>query len=269
MAFFKSRQPGDAPAPSARQPESVDVLRRRAKHRLIGAVVLVLAGVVGFPMLFDSQPRPVPVDIQIDMPDKAKVAPLQIPPNLEVPHSSSTATAAVMGAVGGAAVVATAKSTETKVVPAASLGDKEQIVGNDTTKPQIKPEPKPEPKSEKKPQAKPEAKPVATHDDGARAKALLEGKPTAKESPKDSKSKSDEGDLRLVIQVGAFAEADKAQEARMKLERAGLKTYTHVAQTKEGKRIRVRVGPFATRAEAEKVAAKVKGLQLPASILTL
>ena len=55
----------------------------------------------------------------------------------------------------------------------------------------------------------------------------------------------------------------------MKLERAGLKTYTHVAETKEGKRIRVRVGPFATRAEAEKVAAKVKGLQLPASILTL
>lgn len=261
MAFFKSRQSGDAPAPSARQPESVDVLRRRAKHRLIGAVVLVLAGVVGFPMLFDSQPRPVPVDIQIDMPDKAKVAPLQIPPNLEAPHSSSTATAAATGAVGGAAVVATAKSTESKVVPAASLGDKEQIVGNETTKPQIKPEPKPEPKPEKKPEAK--------HDDGARAKALLEGKSIAKESPKDSKPKSAEGDLRLVIQVGAFAEADKAQEARMKLERAGLKTYTHVAETKEGKRIRVRVGPFATRAEAEKVAAKVKGLQLPASILTL
>jgi DedD protein len=100
-------------------------------------------------------------------------------------------------------------------------------------------------------------------------KPLLEGKSIAKESPKDSKPKSAEGDLRLVIQVGAFAEADKAQEARMKLERAGLKTYTHVAETKEGKRIRVRVGPFATRAEAEKVAAKVKGLQLPASILTL
>ena len=101
---------------------------------------------------------------------------------------------AASGAVGGAAVVATAKSTESKVVPAASLGDKEQIVGNETTKPQIKPEPKPEPKPEKKPEAK--------HDDGARAKALLEGKSIAKESPKDSKRKSAEGDLRLVIEVG-------------------------------------------------------------------
>ena len=43
-----------------------------------------------------------------------------------------------------------------------------------------------------------------------------------------------------MVQVGAFADAAHAQEVRQKLERAGLKTYTHVAETKEGKRIRVR-----------------------------
>ena len=73
----------------------------------------------------------------------------------------------------------------------------------------------------------------------------------------------------MVVQVGAFAEAARAQEVRRRLERAGLKTYTHVADTPEGKRIRVRVGPFDTRAEAEKVAEKVKGLGLPAAVLTL
>jgi DedD protein len=31
----------------------------------------------------------------------------------------------------------------------------------------------------------------------------------------------------------------------------------------------VRVGPFASRAEADKAAARVKGLALPASVLTL
>jgi DedD protein len=31
----------------------------------------------------------------------------------------------------------------------------------------------------------------------------------------------------------------------------------------------VRVGPFESRAEADKAAAKVKGLDLPASVLTL
>ena len=73
----------------------------------------------------------------------------------------------------------------------------------------------------------------------------------------------------MVVQVGAFADADKAREVRQKLERAGLKTYTQVAETKDGKRTRVRVGPFATKAEADKAASKIKTLDLPAAILTL
>lgn len=71
------------------------------------------------------------------------------------------------------------------------------------------------------------------------------------------------------MQVGAFADPAKASAARQKLERAGLKTYTHVAETKEGRRIRVRVGPFGTRAEADQAASKVKALDLPAAVLTL
>ena len=47
MALFKFRKgTGDPPAATA-QAESVEVLRRRARHRLIGAVVLVLVGVIG------------------------------------------------------------------------------------------------------------------------------------------------------------------------------------------------------------------------------
>jgi cell division septation protein DedD len=57
---------------------------------------------------------------------------------------------------------------------------------------------------------------------------------------------------RFIVQVGAFEQDSKAKEVRAKLEKAGIKTYTHIAQTKEGKRIRVRVGPFATKEEAQK-----------------
>ena len=71
------------------------------------------------------------------------------------------------------------------------------------------------------------------------------------------------------MQVGAFAEAAKAREVRQKLERAGLKTYTSVVKTGEGERTRVRVGPFASRAEADQAAGKVKGLSLPAAVLGL
>jgi DedD protein len=71
------------------------------------------------------------------------------------------------------------------------------------------------------------------------------------------------------VQVGAFAEVTRAREARLKLERAGLKTYTQVVETKEGRRIRVRVGPFATKALADKAVEKIRKLDLPASVLTL
>ncbi|MEN9887162.1 MAG: hypothetical protein RL758_1740, partial [Pseudomonadota bacterium] len=74
---------------------------------------------------------------------------------------------------------------------------------------------------------------------------------------------------KFIVQVGAYAEASKARQTRLKVEKAGLKTYTHVAETAEGKRIRVRVGPFATRDEADKAAKKIKSLDLPAVILIL
>ena len=79
MAFFKFRKSGDEPSATQVQPESVEGMRKRAKYRLIGATVLVLVGVIGFPMLFDKQPRPISVDTPIEIPDKNKARPLSIP----------------------------------------------------------------------------------------------------------------------------------------------------------------------------------------------
>ena len=110
--------------------------------------------------------------------------------------------------------------------------------------------------------ALPAAKAVPNAADAAKAQALLDGKPTA-----DKKPEAAEG--RFVVQVGAFTDVTRAREARLKLEQAGLKTYTQVVQTGEVRKIRVRVGPFPTKAEADKAAAKIKKLDLPAAILTL
>jgi ornithine carbamoyltransferase len=74
---------------------------------------------------------------------------------------------------------------------------------------------------------------------------------------------------RFVVQIGAFAEDAKVKEVRLKLEKAGLKTYTNIANTKDGPRTRVRVGPFASKDEAEKMANKIKQLQLQPQVLTL
>lgn len=277
MAFFKFRWPGQgeqaqAEKPSKRprtpQAESIEVMRRRARHRLIGAAVLVLIGVIGFPMLFDTQPRPIPVDIPIEIPDRNKVAPLVVPaPVAEAPGAAKPSTpssqdvataprttpqrsnnAVGNGLADGEELVQGSRSAASKPAPAAPA------------KPEIKPEPKPEPK----PPVPSEPKPVQRPDEAARARALLEGR-----SAEPAAAAATAEEARFIVQVGAFADADKAREARTKVERAGMKTYTQVVDTKEGKRTRVRVGPFTNRAEADKAAARIKALDLSASVLTL
>lgn len=217
MAFFKFRKGGDDQTAPAAQPESVEVLRRRAKNRLIGSAILVLIGVIGFPLLVDKQPRPVSVDLPIEIPDKNKVLPLSTP--------AASPPAAVSDAAPAPSAAASGLVTE-------------------PTPPAVKPAAKPAP--------------------AAKAETRTEPKAEAKKA--DTKSASE---ARYVVQVGSFADENRARDARSKIERAGLKNYTQAVETKDGKRIRVRAGPFASKAEAERAAEKLKKLDLPGTVLSL
>jgi len=244
MAFFKFRLPGQSTSEpqgnfSNSPAESVDVMRRRARHRLIGASVLVIVGVVGFPLLFDTQPRAVSVVVALVNQDRVNSKPLA---------SASSAT------------------KQTPLSTGAGLDPKEEVVA------------KPEPKAESAvayvaPVAKAEAvKPEPAKAEVAKVEAPKTEIKPAEAKPADAKpaasdTKADAS--RFVVQVGAFSDEAKAREVRSKLEKAGYKTYTHVADTKEGKRTRVRVGPFTSRDEADKAAQKIKQLQLQPQVLTL
>lgn len=266
MSFFNLRRGGQSSKTTASQSapaESLEIVRKRAKHRLIGSAVLVLLGVIGFPLLFDTQPRPVSVGIPIDIPSKQGVKPLSLPAPVEAPLAAASADpapveAAVKAVTSGAAESST-EATAAPVMTAAAT-------------PAAKAVEKPNEKPSEKTSGKASAPSTKSADEAARARALLEG--TSSAVAKVSAAASNPAataatETRLVVQVGAFADVAKAREARLKLERAGLKTYTQVAETKDGKRIRVRVGPYATKAEADKAAKQIKALDLPAAILTL
>lgn len=229
--MFKSRS-GSQGNPSTPPPQSIDAVRRRARHRLIGASVLVLLGVVGFPLLFDTQPRPISVDIPIEIPAKSTPAPAVKPP-------------------ATAAAPAAAKPPAPSVEARETLSAREEVV--EATAP-------PKPASEP-------AKPAPA--EAERARALLEGKTATPSATTVATAPATAAAERLVVQVGAFSEEAGARTVRQKLEAAGLKTYTHVAETSDGRRIRVRLGPYNSRAEADKAAARVKALGLPAAVLTL
>ena len=256
MAFFKFRLPGQPTSEpqgnhSNTPAESVDAMRRRARHRLIGASVLVILGVVGFPLLFDTQPRPVSVDIAVDIPDRASAKPLvdtSTPKPLSasagldakeevVPDTKAETKAdvkpetAMAAAAGAAAVAAVVPKAESKSEPA-------KVDSKSAAKPEVKTA---EVKADAKPDAKSAAKPTDSKDTGA----------------------------RFVVQAGTFSDDVKLREVRSKLEKAGITTYTQVIESKEGRRVRVRVGPFTSRDEADKVARKIKQLQLQPQVLTL
>jgi DedD protein len=247
MAFFKFRKTGAESDAIATQPESIEALRKRAKQRLIGASILVLVGVIGFPLVFDTQPRPIAVDIPIDIPDRGKAG------------TTNTAVGAVSAPAAPASAPAPAAPAPAAEAPVFVPPVAEPTAPTKPAAPAAAAVASaPAPAAASAPAAPP-VRAAASAADGDRARALLEGKPAS--------AAAVEG--RFVVQVGAFADPARAREARQTLEKAGLKTYTQVADTKEGKRIRVRVGPFETRAEADKAAAKVKTLDLPASVLTL
>lgn len=302
MAFFKLRWPGqsesapaDKPAKRSRatapQAESIEAMRRRARHRLIGAAVLVALGVVGFPLLFDTQPRPIAVDIPIEIPDRNKTAPVVVPaPAAAQAPTPAPASAAVARQTAPAASPAPSSGSRTASGQGNAgngLSEGEEIIASPkpalVPKPPMvaaAPRPEPAPKPEHKPEPKPETRPVAAapapapaapparaNDEAARARALLEGRTAAPAVAATASAGAEDG--RFIVQVGAFADADKAREARTKVERSGLKTFVQVVDTKDGKRTRVRVGPFSNRADADKAAGKIRSLELSASVLTL
>ena len=213
---------------------------------------MVIIGVVGFPLVFDTQPRPVSVDIAVDIPDRIKTKPM---------------------------VSASAATKQTPLATDAALSPKEEVVTS------AKKEETPIPTASQTPVAvTPTAPPAtATAKTAEPLKTPEPAKADSKTSDTSTLAKTSSASLvpvtpsasaavegpRFVVQIGAFAEDAKVKEVRLKLEKAGFKTYTNIANTKDGPRTRVRVGPFASKDEAEKMANKIKQLQLQPQVLTL
>lgn len=182
---------------------TLEEVRTRARRRLIGALVLVAAAVIVLPMLFDTKPRQLPanIDLQVERHDGAA------------------------GAPGRAAVQAP-----------------ESEVGSSSDAPTAAP-------------------PDLQISRGTHA-APNEAQPSVALPKIDSKG-------RYVVQVGAFEQAQAAHDVRVRVEKLGLQGFEQSVNTSAGKRIRVRVGPYASRDDADRVAAQVRASGLNATVLTL
>ena len=271
LSYFKRPPDADpaaaAPAPAPAEADAVAAARARARRRLLGATVLLGLGVIGFPLLFETQPRPIPVDIPIEIPRKDAGAPLLLQP------AAPLARASAAGVDEGPALSAAVQgATERAGAAPAEIVEQAKDQGRDLSSPANKPPVVPSPPVKPAPPPvaaapAPAPAPAKPADDGSRAQALLDGQPTSAAAAAPATASNPA--TRVVVQVGAYTDPTKLAEARRKLEALGFKTYTQVVESDAGPRTRVRVGPFASRAEADKAAARVKSAGLPAAILSL
>ncbi len=250
--------------------------KKRARRRLVGAIALVLAAIIGLPMILDSEPQPLAQDISIQIPSKDQPRPsrqLRAPVPAAEPYAQPAAQPEQIMEPAAPAAAADAPGKTTSVdrgnqqaasepgSKAAASVPKIQI----PSKPEIKSELKqaaPEPKSTSKIEAK------ASLDDAreeARAKAILEGKPVAKTDA--IKTSVDTKSGKFVVQVAALASKEKINELRNKLKAAGIQSQVQKVATASGDRTRIRVGPFASREDAEKMRARLIKLGLNGTLV--
>ncbi|HJW24360.1 MAG TPA: SPOR domain-containing protein [Rhodocyclaceae bacterium] len=229
--------------------EDTDVqlhLKKRARRRLVGAVAFVVFVAVALPMIMDHEPKQAVQDVEI-----------RIPGQDEKPFAPKFATAPVEKPVVPPAEPEEAPApapkqpqAAPKVEPTAKLVDKpaekpaEKPVEKAPEKTPAKPE-KPVDKAPEKPAAKPAAK---EEGDAKRAAAILAGKgaePAAKGS-------------EHVILIGAFANEANVKTIKSKLGELSIRTYTEPLDSPQGRKTRVRAGPFPNREAAEKALDRMK-----------
>jgi cell division septation protein DedD len=91
------------------------------------------------------------------------------------------------------------------------------------------------------------------------------GKTPQKEEANDA-DRVPKGSAPFAVQIGIFAQEGNASKALAAARSAGFPAF---ADTVNGDQQRVRAGPFASQAEAERAARKIKALDLPAVVVRI
>ncbi|MBN9460689.1 MAG: SPOR domain-containing protein [Burkholderiales bacterium] len=254
--------------------------KKRARRRLVGAVVLGLAAAVILPLVLDSEPRQTITDVQIEIPPRDAPLPPKAgdaagsaaasdpvppatpsgpPPSAPANETSAAAPAqapqhAPAGGPAEAPVIAAAPAARpTEVPPEASA----------TSRP---------PKAAEAPAKATEVPPKAAEKQARAAEKSAAAKAEASRHADASKPSAHEGskaaETRFALQVGAFANAGSARAQADQVRKAGVRTYTETVQTAQGSRTRVRVGPFPTREAAEQARAKLQLAGIASTVVT-
>lgn len=197
--------------------EEENLLRKRARRRLVGAITLVILAVVFLPMILDDEPKPEQQEIDILIPPENLV-------DESYPWMTSEDDLALSGNKPGLPQeeLPLPFSDDMPAMTADTLPDSVNVRG------QI-------PIPAKKP-----------------AHILTVTQPAPeKKTITESASAIKNSDGAYVIQLGAFSDPSKASLQKQNLIASGVNAYTETIKIGGNEMTRVRIGPFATRELAE------------------
>jgi DedD protein len=211
-----------------------DPEQQRARHRLIGAAVLVLIAVIGLPRILDNKPKSAPNDIAVNIVTSLPI-PGTEPKTEEKPKAQAPADS-------------TKEASKVAAAPA----------------PEVKPEVKVETKADTKPAAPAVNKSgalglAAGEEVVAAASPKAETKPKTEDAPKPSTA----GSGKYVIQIGAFASEERAKGWIAKLKDQKIPNYVLNKTGSDGTKLYVlRAGPYTDKDAAEAAEKKIKAMGL-------
>src|ERR1700674_604252 len=209
-------------------------LKVRARHRLIGAIALVVAMVVVIPMVFDSTPRKERSEISIEIP-----APGDEPPFNSKSDSSPKAEKPTTPAPLD--VRPPSPDQPANSVPRSAT---------DAVRPVLSPPP-----------------PVMEQPASAAKDTTAGQTGETRAAPEGATARPAKAD-KFVVQLGVFANPDNAKQVVAKLNENHIHYYTEVLKSPVGA-VRVRAGPFDSRGDAEEAHTKLKLAGLSGGVVVI
>ncbi|APB98678.1 SPOR domain-containing protein [Polynucleobacter asymbioticus] len=216
-----------------------DPEQQRARHRLIGAAVLVLIAVIGLPRILDSKPKPVTNDIAVNIVTSLPVPSADVKPEVR-PEEKPKADVPI-------------EAPKAAVLPTPEV------------KSEAKPEVKAEVKTETKTEAKPTSAPSKTSGLGLAAGEEVVASAAVKPKADDTARKKSvsTGSGKFVIQIGAFASEERAKGWVSKLKDQKIPNYVLTKTGTDGTKLYVlRAGPYTDKDAAEVAEKKIKAMGL-------
>jgi DedD protein len=260
--------------------------KKRARHRLIGAIALCLLAAIVVPLLLESEPSRPPNDVSIVIPSRDT----PLPARAVATPDAKAGDAKAGDAKGAESKGAESKGAESKgaeskgagagvargTVDAAPTGeaaskDPKVAAAKDAGKADAKADPKVDPRADPKATAKGDPKAAAKADTKADSKAAAKAEPRPDEigALADAAAAKARGETlgRYLLQVGAFGGEAGASAAVERVQATGLRAFTEKVKTERGERVRVRVGPFPSREAAEQARGRLKAAGIEAAVI--